>query len=50
MDEFIFSIKELNILESNKINTTDMKSINKDIKKFGYRFMKVRDMIYIRKF
>lgn len=50
MDEFIFSIKDLNILESNKINLTDMKSINKGIKKFGYRCMKVRDMIYIRKF
>lgn len=49
MDEFIFSIKELNILEANKINTTDMKSINKDIKKFGYRFMVKRGIDVIRK-
>ena len=49
MDEFIFSIKELNILESNKIDTTDMKSINKGIKKFGYRFRFMKGKIRLEK-
>ena len=49
MDEFIFSIKDLNILESNKIDTTDMKSINKGIKKFGYRFRERNNIFVLRK-
>lgn len=43
------NIKDLNLLESNKIDTTDMKSINKGIKKFGYRFMVKRGFCVVRK-
>lgn len=50
IDEFIVAIQNVKLLEKNKIDLTDMKSINKCIKKDGYRFRFMKGKIRLEKY